>query len=49
MTLNHNYGCFSCVAGIAGNYLIAAKNIRIYVQHNHIITIFGDYGTNQKR
>ena len=31
------------------NYLIAAKNIRIYVQHNHIITIFGDYGTNQKR
>ena len=32
------------------NYLIPAKNIRIYVQHNHIITIFVDYErTNKER
>ena len=30
MNLNHNCGCFNGVGGIAGNYLIAAKILRIY-------------------
>jgi hypothetical protein len=40
---------FRSVCKVTHNYLIPDKNIRIYVQHNHIITIFVDYGTNQER
>ena len=29
MTLNHNCGCFSTVAGIAGNYFVPAIFMRI--------------------
>ena len=37
------------MVAITYNYLIAAKKLRIYVQHNHIITIFVDYGTKKER
>ena len=58
MTLNHNYGCFSTVAGIAGNVLriyevrlneiINYKQMLVGVSCIYAVSTSTDYGNRTK-